>query len=68
MFKDLVVRISQNYLILIIVFQLKKLMSKVLSRDVLYYRKLTDISAEEKSKLSKDSDPSLDLEQLAKGF
>ncbi|KAL7643954.1 UNVERIFIED_CONTAM: hypothetical protein RMT77_005966 [Armadillidium vulgare] len=47
--------------------QLKKLMSKVLSRDVLYYRKLTDISAEEKNKLSKDVDSSLDLEQLAKG-
>uniref|UniRef100_A0A0P4VTH8 THAP-type domain-containing protein n=1 Tax=Scylla olivacea TaxID=85551 RepID=A0A0P4VTH8_SCYOL len=46
--------------------QQKKLMSKVMSRDVLHYRKLTDISAEDKDK-PRDPPPSIDLEFLAMG-
>lgn len=46
--------------------QQKKLMSKVMSRDVLHYRKLTDISAEDKDK-PRDPPPSIDLEYLAMG-
>ncbi|XP_047502401.1 cell division cycle and apoptosis regulator protein 1-like [Penaeus chinensis] len=44
----------------------KKLMSKVMSRDVLHYRKMTDVSLDEKDK-PRDPPPNIDLEFLAKG-
>ncbi|XP_042867874.1 cell division cycle and apoptosis regulator protein 1-like isoform X1 [Penaeus japonicus] len=46
--------------------QQKKLMSKVMSRDVLHYRKMTDVSLDEKDK-PRDPPPNIDLEFLAKG-
>lgn len=46
--------------------QQKKLMSKVMSRDVLHYRKLTDVSLDDKDK-PRDPPPCIDLESLAKG-
>lgn len=46
--------------------QQKKLMAKVMSRDVLHYRKLTDVSVEDKDK-PRDPPPALDLELMAKG-
>ena len=47
-------------------FQLKKLLVKVISRDVLYYRKLTDVPIEDKDKI-KDSSQVQDVEVLAMG-
>lgn len=41
-------------------------MAKVMSRDVLHYRKLTDVSVEDKDK-PRDPPPALDLELMAKG-
>ncbi|KAK3887369.1 hypothetical protein Pcinc_008487 [Petrolisthes cinctipes] len=46
--------------------QQKKLMAKVMSRDVLHYRKLTDVPVEDKDK-PRDPPPALDLELVAKG-
>lgn len=50
-----------------IFFQLKKLMLKVMSRDVLHYRKLTDVSLDDKDK-PRDLPPATDMEVLAKGM
>lgn len=46
--------------------QQKKLMCKVMSRDVLHYRKLTDVPLEDKDK-PRDPAPTIDMESLAKG-
>ncbi|XP_076053970.1 cell division cycle and apoptosis regulator protein 1-like isoform X3 [Oratosquilla oratoria] len=47
-------------------YKLKRLMLKVMSRDVLHYRKLTDLPLEEKDKI-RDFLPTVDLEILAQG-
>ena len=46
--------------------QLKKLLTKVISRDVLYYRKLTDVPIEDKDKF-RDASHHTDVEILARG-
>lgn len=46
--------------------QQKKLMTKVISRDVLYYRKMTDIEEKEKDK-PRDSNPVTEMDSLAMG-
>ncbi|CAL4122590.1 unnamed protein product, partial [Meganyctiphanes norvegica] len=46
--------------------QQKKLMTKVISRDVLYYRKMTDVEEKEREK-PRESNPVTELESLALG-